>query len=93
MKIQLHPEVEYVVDVDNGMCTCSLGWNGQPTGEPCCHQAAVGRKYTINVTPTFNVDGRFLFAQFAVGKEEVLNRCEVQTSYQRYKLCLTLQVL
>ena len=25
VKSQLHPEVEYVVDVDNGMCTCSLG--------------------------------------------------------------------
>ena len=72
MKSQLHPEVEYVVDVDNGMCTCSLGWNGQPTGEPCRHQAAVARKYKmngLNMIPTFNVDGRFLFAQIAVGKD------------------------
>ena len=71
VKSQLHPEVEYVVNVDNGMCTCTLGWNGQPTGEPYRHQAAVARKYKINglnVIPTFNADGRFLFAQIAAGK-------------------------
>ena len=56
----------------DGMCTCSLGWNVQPTGEPCRRQAAVARKYKINglnVIPTFNVDGRFLFAQIAVRKD------------------------
>ena len=70
-KPTIHPEVEYVVNVDNGMCTCSLGWNGQRTGEPCRHQAAVARKYKINglnVIPTFNADGRFLLAQIAAGK-------------------------
>ena len=42
------------------------------TREPCYHQAAVARKYNINglnVIPTFNVDGQFLFAQIAVGKD------------------------
>lgn len=71
VRSHIHIEIKYVDDTDNGMCTCSLGLNDQPNGEPCHHQAGVARKYKINglnVIPTFNADGCFLFAQIAVGK-------------------------
>ena len=70
VKSQVYPDAEYTVDIGKGFCTCSLGFNGQPTGEPCRHQAAVAKKYklpALNVIPTFSADGRYLFAKIAVG--------------------------
>lgn len=44
VKSRNYPDTEYVVDMKNGMCTCCLGWNGQPTGEPCRHQSTMAKK-------------------------------------------------
>ena len=67
----VHENIKYAVDLNQGMCTCTLGFNGEPTGEPCRHQAAVAKKYklhSLNVLPTFSTDGRFLYATIASGK-------------------------
>jgi len=70
VKSQKFAEIEYTVDVEKGICSCSLGYYGQPTGEPCRHQAAVARKFklqALNAVPMFCSEGRYLYAQIAVG--------------------------
>ena len=72
VRSQSHDGVEYEVDMSRWhcTCTCTIVWTGKPTGEPCKHQAAVGKKYnlsSINYIPYFSSEGRY--AVLAVGVE------------------------
>jgi len=53
-----------MVDVEKGVLRYNLGYDGQPTGEPCRHQAAVARKFklqALNVVPMFCSEGQYLY--------------------------------
>jgi hypothetical protein len=59
--------VQWVVDLQLGECSCSVGYNGQP----CKHQLAASAKYmkrTINKISTNSPHGCQLFAAIALGK-------------------------
>ena len=70
----------YHVDADLGMCTCSIGINGQP----CKHQHFVDSHFSLhlpNLAPIHPKSGRQLLALIAVGKERI---------QKHYKECLLL---
>jgi hypothetical protein len=70
-------DLEYYVDTQAWMCTCTVGRTGYPSGEPCKHQHAVAKKYNLNapnLLPYFNGDGRHLHAVIAVGMEKAGDR-------------------
>ncbi len=58
--------LEFLVDMDIGICSCSLG----NTGAPCKHQAAVARTFNIcsvNLAPFYSKEARQRFAILAMG--------------------------
>ena len=63
-------ELEYVVDMDIGVCSCSKGFNGAA----CKHQAAVAKAFnvcTVNLAPYYSKEARKMFADLAMGKKSM----------------------
>lgn len=59
-------ELEYLVDMDIGVCSCSRGCNGAA----CKHQAAVAKAFSIcpvNLAPYYSKEARKMFADLAIG--------------------------
>ena len=72
VKSQSYENMEYTVNTNSGHCTCTVGFTGSPTGELCKHQAAVAKKYNLdlpNMIPYFSTEGRYLYAILALGKK------------------------
>ena len=64
--------LESLVDMDIGICSCSLG----NTGAPCKHQGAVARKFnlcSVNLAPFYSQKARQAFAILAVGKSNTMD--------------------
>lgn len=60
-------ELEYIVDMELGICSCSKG----SIGAACKHQAAVAKKFSIssaNIAPIYSKEARILYATLATGK-------------------------
>ena len=60
-------ELEYVVDMELGMCSCSKG----SIGAACKHQAAVAKQFNIsslNIAPVHSKEARMQYATLATGK-------------------------
>ena len=61
--------LEFLVDMDIGICSCSLG----NSGAPCKHQGAVARKFNIcsvNLAPFYSQKTRQAFVILAVRKNQ-----------------------
>ena len=61
-----------MVDMDIGICSCSLGTGGAP----CKHQGAVARKFNIcsvNLAPFYSQKARQAFAILAVGESNTMD--------------------
>ena len=59
-------ELEYFVDMDIGVCSCSRGYSGAA----CKHQAAVAKAFNIcsvNLAPYYSKEARKMFADLAMG--------------------------
>ena len=59
-------ELEYLVDMDIGVCSCSRGCNGAA----CKHQVAVAKAFSIcpvNLAPYYSKEARKMFADLAIG--------------------------
>ncbi len=59
--------LDYLVDMDLGMCSCSTGF----TGAACIHQAAIAKKFQlpcVNVAPMHSKEARHTFAIIARGE-------------------------
>jgi len=59
-------ELEYFVDMDIGVCSCSRGFNGAA----CKHQAAVAKAFnvcSVNLAPYYSKEARKTFADLAMG--------------------------
>ena len=64
--------LEFMVDMDIGICSCSLG----TSGAPCKHQGAVARKFNIcsvNLAPFYSQKTRQAFAILAVGESNIMD--------------------
>ena len=60
-------QLEYVVDMELGICSCSKG----STGAACKHQAAVAKHFSIssvNIAPVHSKEARMQYATLATGK-------------------------
>ena len=60
-------ELEYVVDMEQGICSCSKG----STGAACKHQAAVAKEFnvsSVNIAPIHSKEARMRYAVLATGK-------------------------
>ena len=60
-------ELEYVVDMELGMCSCSKG----SIGAACKHQAAVAKQFnvsSVNIAPVHSKEARMQYAVLATGK-------------------------
>ena len=63
-------ELEYVVDMDIGVCSCSKGFYGAG----CKHQATVAKVFnvcTVNLAPYYSKEARKIFADLALGEKSM----------------------
>lgn len=59
-------ELQYFVDMDIGVCSCSRGFNGAA----CKHQAAVAKAFnvcSVNLAPYYSKEARKTSADLAMG--------------------------
>ena len=58
--------MEYVVDMELGTCSCTMGWSGAA----CRHQAIVAQQFqlsSVTIAPVHSVEQRYMFAKIARG--------------------------